>query len=98
MRRIFRAFCTPCTAMSLLLFVAACVFWLRSYWLSDQLDWRCDRGWRSIRTAKGHLVVGVLLVDWSGRPADFYELKYQRGVAYPPFNYLADLNTDATDV
>jgi hypothetical protein len=44
-------------ALSLLLCVAACALWMRSYWLTDKVEWRCDGGWRSVRSAEGRVVV-----------------------------------------
>ncbi len=84
-------------ALSLLLSVAVCVLWVRSYGLSDQLDWRCDGGWRSVRSAQGRVAVGLLLADWSGQPADFYGLKYERGKPRPPFNHRIFLGPDEGD-
>src|SRR5687768_14703719 len=38
MRRLARRLFTLCSALSLLLCVAVCVLWVRSYWVADKLD------------------------------------------------------------
>jgi predicted RNA-binding Zn-ribbon protein involved in translation (DUF1610 family) len=90
-RRLF----TLLSAMSLLLCVGTCALWARSYKLSDQLDW--DGGWRTVNSAHGRIVVGLLLGDRSGLPAQFYGLKYRRDTAYRPFNYLLELDAEQGD-
>ncbi|MDB5172858.1 MAG: hypothetical protein JWN51_1631, partial [Phycisphaerales bacterium] len=82
-------------ALSLLLCAATCVLWVRSYRLSDQLDW--DGGWRSVRSAQGQIVVGLFLADRSGHPAEFHGLRYQRDEAFRPFNYLLILSLEPGD-
>src|SRR5688500_17560396 len=39
MRRLARHLLTFCSAVSLLLFVAVCVMWVRSYWVYDEWKW-----------------------------------------------------------
>jgi 4-amino-4-deoxy-L-arabinose transferase-like glycosyltransferase len=98
MRRLARHLFTLCSASSLLLFVAVCVLWVRSYRVSDQLIWRRIDGFRSLRTAQGHVVLDLYLGDRTGGPADFYGLKYQRDSVSPAGNEgLGALNVDPGD-
>jgi hypothetical protein len=92
-RRLF----TLLSAVSLLLCVATCALWARSYRLSDQVKWdRIDGvGW--IRTAEGHVMSGLFVGNHSGGPADYYGLKYASDRASPPLNGLVLLNHDAGD-
>jgi hypothetical protein len=87
-RRFIRHIATAVAALSLVLLVLICIFWIRSHWLSDQLQWQNAGGHRYLRTAQGHLVVGVTLVDWSAFPAQFHGPVYHRDSPYRPFNYL----------
>ncbi len=97
MGRIVRYFFTICSAVSLLCCVAICVLWARSYRLSDGLNWANDGGWRAVRSAKGQVVVGLLVTDWSSYPAEFHRLRYQRDVAQFPYNYVMLLCGSAGD-
>lgn len=83
-RRIF----TILAGVSLLLFVAVMVLWVRSYELSDRIHWRHERGWRLVRTAKGYVVLNLFLADRSNRREDFHGPRYERGEAQAPFNHL----------
>ena len=58
MRRVARSLLTFCTAASLLLFVAASVFWARSYWVADCLV-RNTPGERCtvLQSARGRITV-----------------------------------------
>ena len=89
---------TLVSAVSLIACIGVCVLWGRSYRLSDQFMWRGEEGWRSVRTAQGSIVMGRLRSDWSGRPPDFYGLRYERAKVYRPFNTLTLLPPDPTDV
>lgn len=75
-------------AVSLLLLLAVCVLWVRSYDVADRLDWRGPRGWRMIRTAKGAVVVNILRADWTSSPAEFHGPKYSQGEAKGPINHV----------
>lgn len=44
MRRLARWLFTLCSAASLVLCVAACVLWVRSYSVADRVDWANDAG------------------------------------------------------
>jgi hypothetical protein len=50
MRRLARHLFTLCSAVSLLLCVAACVLWVRGRWVADDYTWVRDRGDTSIMT------------------------------------------------
>ncbi|MFI5377884.1 MAG: hypothetical protein ACHRHE_01140 [Tepidisphaerales bacterium] len=97
MRRPARHIFTIARALSLLLCGAACGLWVRSYWLSDRLSWPSVRGWRSVYSAQGYVVVSLYVGDLSGRPADFYGPRYKRGDIGWPGNYLLDLDPDTGD-
>jgi len=93
-RRLF----TLCSALSLLLFAAVCVLWIRSYGLSDQLDWASEGGSGAVHTAAGHLVVGMFRGDCSRQSADFYRMKYTREIANRPYNVLIFLDNATWDI
>lgn len=85
------------TAASLLLCVAACVLWVRSFFLTEQLTLRCKGGWRTVQTGKGQLAIRLLLADWSNVPADTFGPKYQRDLVMPPSNYFIYLSPERGD-
>src|SRR5262245_60824574 len=86
-------------ATSFALSLAVHVLWLRSYSNSERVNWQGSGGWRSIRTAAGHLEFNLLLVDWSGRPASqFHGPEYERDVVQRPFNGLLELCGSVGDV
>ena len=93
MRRLFDIF----AGVSLLLSLAVCVIWWRSYRLSERIDWRNDGGSRSLRSATGYVEVGLIVADWSKHPAEFHAPKYERDVARPPFNYILLMCSSAGD-
>ncbi len=78
MTRLLRRLFTLLSALSLLLCAATVVLWVRSYGASDQIGWRGAGGWREVRSAKGQVVVGLLLADHSGYPEQFHGPRYQR--------------------
>ena len=69
------AFASSC-ALSLLMCVAACVAWWRSYERSDKVVWTRDDGQRSLRSAQGEVVLSLYLADWSDRPDKARGLRY----------------------
>jgi hypothetical protein len=75
------------TILSLALCGFVCVLWARSYGSSDRVRWQCDRGWRSVRSAEGHVEVAVLVADWSGHPLAFHGPRYKREAPRRPFLY-----------
>ena len=80
-RRLFQFAVVASFALRL----AVHILWLRSYVCSEKVVWQGSRGWRSVRTAAGHLEVGMLVVDWSGQPASqFHWPKYLRDQVQPP--------------
>jgi hypothetical protein len=83
-RRLFNL----CLALSLLGCAAVGVMWVRSYKLSDGFEWNRIGGARSVRTGQGYVAVSLFVGDLSGRPADYYGLKYQRLSEYRPYNWL----------
>ena len=97
MHRLVRFFFSLIRTLSLLLFVAAIILWFRSYYLTDQITWQNTGGWRQIRTAQGHFVLGFFLDDWSDLPASREPLRYQRDEVRPPINYLLFESPDPDD-
>jgi hypothetical protein len=93
MRRLLDIF----AGVSLLLCVAVCVLWVRSYRLSERVEWQGQAGWRSVRSATGQVEVALLVADWSGHPAEFHGPRYERDVARRPFNWLMLLCGSAGD-
>src|SRR5690242_12486074 len=85
MRRLARHLFTFASALSFLLCLATCVLWFRSYHLSDQLLWYRVDGQRILRSARGQLVLSLLLADHSNQPPEYFGLRYQRDIAYPHF-------------
>jgi hypothetical protein len=74
---------TILSAVSLLLCVATCVLWVRSYWLSDQLAW----GYRSIESAQGYVMLGISRfsgLDGSVRN-DSHAMRYARRPAHAKY-------------
>jgi hypothetical protein len=69
--------------LALLLTIAICVVWQRSYAASDRLMWVRDDGWRSVRSAQGRLVLSITLADMSGRLLDRRGVRYERDPAMP---------------
>jgi hypothetical protein len=88
-----------CAAIaSFALCLAMHILWLRSYFCTEKVEWQGSGGWRSVRTAAGHLEVGLLLADWSGQPpARFHGPKYERDQVRPPFNDLLILCSSRGD-
>lgn len=84
--------------MSLLLCIALCIIWVRSYQMSEQINWRNAGGWRAVCSARGDLEVALLLADWSNYPQEFRAPRYERDAPRPPFNYLMLLGGDVGDV
>jgi hypothetical protein len=98
MRRLARHLFTLCAALSMLLCIAICFLWARSYRMSEQINWRNAGGWRAVRTASGNIDVALLLADWSAYPQEFRRPTYQRDIAQPPFNYLIEMGGNWDDV
>lgn len=98
MRRPLRRLSTlAAVAASAVLCAAVCVVWVRSYWYSEEVSWRGDRGWRSVRSATGYVEIGLLAADWSSRPDLFHGPKYGRTEAGPPVNWLQELGGSVGD-
>jgi hypothetical protein len=83
--------------VSLLLCAAVSVLWVRSYRVSDQVDWRNARGWRSVQSAEGHVVVSMLVADWSRHPEEFRGPRHVREEARAPINWLLFLGGSRGD-
>jgi hypothetical protein len=98
MRRLARHLFTLCAAISLLVGVAVCVLWKRSYRLSEQVNWRNADAWRTVRTASGNVEVALLVTDWSAYAQLFHAPRYERDVARPPFNFLRLMGGNSGDV
>jgi hypothetical protein len=54
-RRLF----TALVSLSLVALVATCVLWVRSYGRSDHLVWTGEHARHSVRSAPGHVVLGI---------------------------------------
>jgi len=98
MRRLVRHCFTLCSALSLLLCIAICVLWVRSYRISEQVNWRNAGGWRAVSTASGEVEVALLLADWSAYPREFRTPRYERDMPRLPVNYLMELGGSWDDV
>jgi hypothetical protein len=97
MRRIARHLFNTLTLLSLVLCVAASVLWARSYCLTDQVEWRNAGGWRTVYSARGHVVVAVVLADSSGQDWMFHGPRYERGLAARPGGSLFALDYTSSD-
>jgi hypothetical protein len=75
------------TALSLLVCVAACVLWVRSYWLTDQLQWVSPGGFRGIGSASGSVVVQLNPGDTSGYSPAQHGWTYLRMQPYSAPSY-----------
>jgi hypothetical protein len=69
--------------ISLALCAVIIVLWVRSYTLSDQIEWQRHDGKRWFHSAQGHLVLGHWLSNQSGQAADFYGVRYVRDASRP---------------
>jgi hypothetical protein len=80
---------------SLVLCLAVCALWVRSYRLSDQLLWTAADGQGLVKSAKGHLVVHAYLdrntTPIPRRPATKREISYRRDEAFGPSIDLAEI-------
>jgi hypothetical protein len=70
-------------AAALLLTIATCILWSRSYRSSEKITWMRDRGQSSLRSAQGHVVFHLYQADRSSRPGDLRGLQYTRDAANP---------------
>ena len=70
------------TALSLLLCVAVCVLWVRSYWLTDQVCWWRVGASRCVGTAQGYVVLQLNAGVTPGRPAGHVGFQYLRMQPY----------------
>jgi hypothetical protein len=95
MRRLARHVFTILAALSLLLCVAACVLWVRSYGMTERVRWRCEGGWREVRSARGHVEVGLYLGP--RRSGSFHGPRYDRDEARLPDNWLLEMNGNRDD-
>jgi hypothetical protein len=57
MRRIFRHLFTVCSAASLVLCVAVCVLWARSYWVGESLHKMHEKGLWTVDVSRGIVCV-----------------------------------------
>ena len=85
MKRLARGWFTLCSAASLLLCMALCVLWVRSYRLTDQLEWRSAGGYRGLGSASGNLV--VQLNPGQTQPPASHGLRYLRMSRYTAPTY-----------
>ena len=93
-----RGLFTISSAISLLLCIAVCTLWIRSYWLGDTVTWANADGHRRIRTASGSLSIHLALEDWSTVPARFQPLRYQRDDWSTPMNWHVFLSPNPGNV
>jgi hypothetical protein len=96
-RRPLRILVNAATAASLVLFAATLVLWVRSYGVSDEVRWRNAGGWRSVRTARGDVAVGLFVADGSDRPREFHGPRYRREEPMPAYNWLHEMNGNLDD-
>jgi hypothetical protein len=82
-RRFLHHAFTLSSALSLLLCIATCFLWPRSYRWSDQFIWTHPRGQRSILSNDGHLFLSLFRADWSRQPQNTLGLRYQRDTSFP---------------
>ena len=82
---------TVAAAVSLLLFIAAAVLWVRSYRVSDMLKWTWTRHERALLSSRG--IVGC--VDaWFGNPGSPAEsADFTHQTARPPEDFGSNRNT-----
>lgn len=83
--------------LSLPLLAGAGALWVRSYRCTDRVFRVGDGGARSVRTARGHVEVGLYLSDAPSPPAQRHGLRYVRDIPQPPYNWLIDLDSEAGD-
>lgn len=76
-----RRFSTVLASLSLLVLIATFVLWARSYARSDRLAWTGDHARHSLRSAPGHVVLGIYAGP--ARMPDPRGLKYERGDPNP---------------
>lgn len=76
---------TLCAAVSLLLCVAVCLLWERSYRLTDQVVWRSPRGLYAVGTASGAVV--AQLNPGEPQSAAYHGWQYLRMNAYTAPSY-----------
>src|SRR4051794_31304525 len=82
--RMLRHLFTVLAVVSLLFFVAVCVFWYRSYDRTDSLSFRGISGTRNLYSRQCHVVLYVLDADWSNQPISSFGFHYQRDEPAPP--------------
>jgi hypothetical protein len=98
MNRLFSILLNAVTVLSLLLCVGTVVLWVRSYRMTEQINWRNAGGWRAVRSVRGDVEVALLLADWSNYPWEFRAPRYERDAAGPPYNYLRLMGGNWDDV
>jgi hypothetical protein len=76
-------------AGSLLLFLAVCVLWIRSHFVTDRIRLRSASGARAFYSRQGNVVFYMLRADWSKQPASALGLDYQRDEPGPASNELS---------
>jgi hypothetical protein len=84
MRRVFRHFFTICSIASLLLCVAACVLWLRSYWVGESLRKIHEKGLWDVAVSRGIFSVyherivdpNASYVNYDDDGSDQYKLRH----------------------
>jgi hypothetical protein len=84
MSRLLRHLATLLSAGSLLLFLAVCVLWIRSYQHTDCFARNSAGGHASVHSRQGALVLYVLRADWSNQPTASLGLKYDVDQPAPP--------------
>src|SRR3954466_1483013 len=94
MRRLF----TAIAFLSLLALIATIILWLRSYHRADQIDWVHARGWRSVRSDSGHILIDLLIADWSNQAFQFHRPTYKTEPAMGDFNYFLLLGGSKGDI
>ena len=84
--------------VSLLLLIAACGMWVRSYFVTDRINWRHTRGDNLLQGGRGFAEFSGWFGDNSRQPADWYGVRYQKDLPQRPSNFMVFLNWDPGDV
>lgn len=91
---MIRGMFTIASAVSLLLWVAACGLWARSYGECERVLRYGMKGIEGAWTARGSVEIFLLRADCSNQRQEYYGLKYNRDSPNGPFNGLLFVQVD----